>query len=129
MADELYDTGMEIRRKVLGDEHVDRSLRNANDFDSPMQNLTTSYCWGMVWGSEGLDHKSRSIANLAMLSVLGRQHELRVHTAGARRNGCTWEEIQEVLLQVAIYGGVPAAIDAFRTARAVYDEETEASGQ
>ncbi|MQA11345.1 MAG: 4-carboxymuconolactone decarboxylase [Pseudonocardiaceae bacterium] len=124
MSEELYETGMHIRRKVLGDGHVERSLNKANDFDRPMQELTTSYCWGMLWGRDGLDHKSRSIANLAMLSVLGRPHELKVHTAGARRNGCSWEEIQEVLLQVAVYGGVPAAVDAFRVAREVYDEES-----
>ena len=120
---ELYEKGIEIRRSVLGADYVDRAIANASEFAAPMQEFVTSYAWGAVWGREGLDKKVRSFINLAMLTALNRQHELGVHVRGALRNGCTEEEIREVLIQTAIYAGVPAAIEAFRTAEAILNEE------
>jgi 4-carboxymuconolactone decarboxylase len=115
-----FDRGLEIRRAVLGDEYVDNAMKTADDFNKPMQELTTEYCWGYVWGREGLDRKTRSLLNLAMISALNRPHELKIHVAGALRNGVTREEIREVFMQVAIYCGVPAGVDSFRTAREVF---------
>jgi 4-carboxymuconolactone decarboxylase len=113
----LYDKGLEVRKSVLGAEHVERSMKTADDFNKPMQDLVTEYCWGAIWTRPGLPKKTRSLLNIAMLTVLNRPHEMKLHVAGAIRNGCTKEEISEVLLQVAIYAGVPAAIDGFRNAR------------
>jgi 4-carboxymuconolactone decarboxylase len=118
---ELFKRGLEIRRAVVGKEYVDKSLAAADDFNMPMQDLVTEYCWGWVWGREELPRKTRSMLNLAMISVLNRPHELKLHVAGALRNGVTKEEIREVFLQVAIYAGVPAAIDSFRVAREVLE--------
>ena len=120
---ELYEKGIAIRRSVLGADYVDRAIASASEFSTPMQEFVTSYAWGAVWGREGLDRKVRSFINLAMLTALNRQHELAVHVRGALRNGCTEGEIREVLMQTAIYAGVPAAIEAFRTAEAILDEE------
>src|SRR6266567_1137891 len=117
-----YERGLAIRKDVLGAEFVERAISTADDFNGPMQDLVTEYCWGAVWGRDALDHKTRSLLNVAMLSALNRPHELAMHVRGALRNGCTREEIREVLLQVAVYCGVPAAVDAFRTARAALDE-------
>jgi 4-carboxymuconolactone decarboxylase len=114
---ELFDQGMEIRRAVLGEEYVNKAMNNADAFNMPMQELTTSYCWGWCWGREGLPRKTRSMLNLAMISVLNRPHELKAHVKGALTNGVSKEEITEILLQVAIYGGVPAGVDAFRIAK------------
>jgi 4-carboxymuconolactone decarboxylase len=112
------EIGLQTRREVLGAEHVDRSLDQASDFARPMQELVTEYCWGAVWSRPGLDRKVRSLLNIAMLTALGRQHELEVHVRGAITNGVTVTEIQEALLQAAIYCGVPAAMEATRTAEA-----------
>lgn len=120
--DEKFERGLKIRREVLGAEYVDNSLRSADDFNRPMQELTTTYCWGEVWARPGLPRKTRSLLNLAMLTALNRPHELRLHVRGALNNGVTREEIREVFLQVAIYCGVPVAIDAFRNAREVFAE-------
>ena len=117
MDKERYDRGLEIRKAVLGAEYVERSLKNADDFNRPMQELSTEYCWGAVWGREGLTRKERSLINLAMISALNRPNELKIHVQGAIRNGVTREEIREVLLQATIYAGVPAGVDAFRVAR------------
>jgi 4-carboxymuconolactone decarboxylase len=118
MNDELFKRGLEIRKSVLGAEFVEKSLAAADDFNMPMQRLTTEYCWGAVWGrEEGLPKKTRSMLNLAMLSALNRPHELKMHIGGALRNGLTKAEIREVLLQVAIYCGIPAGVDAFRVAK------------
>jgi 4-carboxymuconolactone decarboxylase len=117
-----FDRGLEIRKAVLGAEYVENSLRAADDFNRPLQELVTEYCWGYVWGREGLPRKTRSIINLAMISALNRPHELKIHVAGALRNGLTRQEICEIFLQVAIYCGVPAGVDAFRTAREVFAE-------
>ena len=115
-----FDKGLAIRRAVLGDEYVDNAMKSADSFNQPMQELTTEYCWGYVWGREGLDRRTRSLLNLAMISVLNRPHELKIHIAGALRNGVTRDEIREVFMQVAIYAGVPAGVDSFRAAREVF---------
>jgi 4-carboxymuconolactone decarboxylase len=117
-----YEEGLAIRREVLGAEHVDRSLARATDFSRPMQELVTEYCWGGVWSRPGLTRRDRSLLNLGMLTALGRWPELRAHVRGAIANGCTEEEIREALLQTAIYCGVPAAIEAFRSADAELEE-------
>ena len=123
MADSLYDKGLEVRKAVLGAEYVEASIKNADDFNRPLQELVTEYCWGAVWTREGLSRKTRSMLNIAMLSTLNRPHELELHLRGALRNGVTKDEIREVLLQVAIYAGVPAGVDSFRIARKVFAEE------
>lgn len=117
-----YDKGLEIRTAVLGKDYVQNAINTADDFNRPMQELVTEYCWGAVWGREGLDRKTRSFLNLAMLSALNRPHEIEVHIKGALNNGLTRAEISEVFLQVAIYCGVPAAVDSFRIARKVFAE-------
>lgn len=117
MGKDVFDRGLAIRKKVLGAEYVEKSLGSADDFNMAMQELTTEYCWGAVWGRETLPLKTRSMLNLAMLSCLNRPHELKVHVKGALRNGVTREEIREVLLQVAIYAGIPAGVDSFRVAK------------
>jgi 4-carboxymuconolactone decarboxylase len=122
MSKEVYDKGLAIRREVLGAEYVDNAIQNADAFNRPLQELVTEYCWGAVWGRPGLPKKTRSLLNLAMLTALNRPHELKLHVRGALTNGVSREEIAEVLLQAAIYCGVPAAVDAFRTAREALKE-------
>jgi 4-carboxymuconolactone decarboxylase len=119
----MLQRGDALRREVLGDEHVERSRVQAPAFRRPMQELTTEYCWGTVWGREGLDRRSRSILNLGMLAALNREPELRLHLRAALTNGLTPVEIQEILLQVAIYCGVPAGMEAFKVAEEVLREE------
>lgn len=116
----VFDTGLAIRRDVLGAEYVDKALAAADDFNQPMQELVTEYCWGAVWGRPGLDRKTRSLLNLSMLSALNRPDELKLHVRGALNNGVSKAEITKVFLQVAIYCGVPAAISSFRLAREVF---------
>jgi 4-carboxymuconolactone decarboxylase len=119
-----YETGLRTRREVLGREYVDRALGNATEFTEPIQELVTEYCWGAVWSRDGIDRKTRSLLNLGMLTALNRPHELAAHVRGAVNNGCSAVEIREVLLQAAIYCGLPAALDAFRTAeRALAETE------
>lgn len=113
--------GEAVRRRVLGDAHVDRSQKNATPFSRPLQDLVTEYCWGTIWTRPGLPLQTRSLINIAMLTALGRLDELQLHVRGAINNGCTPEDIQEVLLQAAIYCGVPAALDATRTAQRTLD--------
>jgi 4-carboxymuconolactone decarboxylase len=122
MSKEVYEKGLAIRREVLGAEYVDNAIKNADAFNKPLQELVTEYCWGAVWGRPGLPKKTRSMLNLAMLTALNRPHELKLHVRGALNNGVSREEITEVLLQAAIYCGVPAAVDAFRTAREALKE-------
>jgi 4-carboxymuconolactone decarboxylase len=117
MSDDLFERGLEIRKAVLGAEYVEAALAAADDFNRPMQQLTTEFCWGWTWGREGLPRKTRSLLNLAMLSALNRHHEFKVHVRGALRNGVTRAEITETLLQVAIYCGIPAGVEAFRLAK------------
>ncbi len=116
-----YKTGLEVRREVLGAEYVDRSLAAATAFSQPMQQYVTETCWSDIWTRPGLPRQTRSLVNLGMLTALGRSHELGAHVRGAVRNGCTKQEIQEVLLQTAIYCGVPAALEAFRVAGQVLE--------
>jgi len=124
------ERGKQIRAEVLGPKHVERSLAAASDFTRPIQEFVTEYCWGAVWSRPGLGRSERSLINLGMLTALNRSHELGVHVRGALRNGCTVEEIQETLLQAAIYCGVPAAMEAFRVAEAAIEaEEAESQPQ
>lgn len=127
MSQEVFDVGLSIRKKVVGEKYVNKSMESADDFNRDFQNLVTEYCWGAVWGRDGLDHKTRSLINLAMISALNRPHELKLHTMGALRNGVTPEEIREVLMQVAIYAGVPAGVDGFRIAREAIEEFAQES--
>src|SRR5208337_5651241 len=122
MTKELFEAGLKVRREVLGAEYVDAAISQADDFSRPLQELVTEYCWGAVWTRPGLSRKTRSLINLAMLTALNRPHEVELHLRGALHNGCTKEEIMEVLLQTAIYCGVPAAVDSFRLAREVFAE-------
>ena len=122
MNQELFDKGLKVRREVLGAEYVDKSIREADDFTREMQELVTQYCWGDIWNRPGLDRRTRSFLNLAMITALNRPHELKLHVRGALQNGLTRDEIKEVFLQAAIYCGVPAALDSFRVAREVFKE-------
>ena len=122
MSKEVFERGLEIRKSVLGADYVEKSFASADDFNRPMQELVTEYCWGAIWGREGLPKKTRSIINLAMISALNRPHELKIHVKGALKNGVTKDEIREVFLQVAIYCGVPAGVDSFRIAREAFAE-------
>ena len=119
---ELFAKGLQTRREVLGADYVDASIRNADDFSMPMQELVTQYAWGDVWNRPGLDRRTRSLLNLAMITALNRPHELKLHVRGAINNGVTKDEIREVFLQAAIYCGMPAAIDSFRNARQMFKE-------
>jgi 4-carboxymuconolactone decarboxylase len=122
MNKELFYKGLKTRREVLGAEYVDAAIKNADDFSMAIQDLVTQYCWGDVWNRPGLDRRTRSLLNLAMLTALNRPVELRLHVRGALNNGVPKDEIKEVFLQAAIYCGVPAAIDSFRGAREVFKE-------
>ena len=122
MSDAMFDKGLKVRREVLGAEYVDGAIKSADDFNRPLQELVTKYCWGEIWNRPGLDRKTRSMLNLAMLTALNRPHEVKLHVRGAINNGLTKEEIAEVLLQAMIYCGVPAAVDSFRNAREVFKE-------
>jgi 4-carboxymuconolactone decarboxylase len=122
MSNDVFDRGLAIRKDVLGKEFVEKSFASADDFNMPMQELTTEYCWGWCWGREELPRKTRSMLNLAMISALNRPHELKMHVKGALKNGVTKEEIREVFLQVAIYCGIPAGVDSFRIAREAFAE-------
>ena len=124
MADEqLYEKGMKVRRQVLGDAYVDKASANVDDFNREFQRLVTQYCWGEVWTRSVLTNKQRSLNNLCMMAALNRAAEFELHVRGALRNGCTPEEIRDTLVQVAIYAGIPAGVEAFRIARKVLQEE------
>jgi len=119
---ETYRRGLEVRSAVLGEDYVKKALADADEFSKPLQDLVTEYCWGAIWGRDELPRKTRSMLNLAMISVLNRPNELRTHIKAAVTNGVSREEIREVFLQVAIYAGVPAAVDSFRIAREAFAE-------
>ena len=123
MSSELYEEGLRNRRRVLGDDYVDRALAGTDAFNEEFQQILTEYCWGKVWGRSTLSDRERSLINLAMISALNRATEFKAHVRGALRNGCTAAEIRDTLLQVAIYCGVPAGVEAFRLAREVLDAE------
>ncbi len=119
---EKFEQGLATRREVLGDEYVDKALNNATEYNWPMQDFVTEYCWDAIWNRPGLSRKARSMLNLGMVSALGRTQELKAHVRGALNNGWTKEELREVFLQVAVYCGVPAGIDSFRVAQEVMAE-------
>jgi 4-carboxymuconolactone decarboxylase len=119
---QMFEKGLAIRREVLGAQFVDNAIKTADDFNRPLQELVTQYCWGEIWGRPGLDRKTRSLINLAMITALNRPHEVKMHIKGALNNGLSKDQIKEVFLQVAIYCGVPAAVDSFRLAREVFQE-------
>jgi len=122
MNEQVHDAGQAVRREVLGDEHVDRSMEKSTACSKPMQDLVTEYCWGTIWTRDHLDRRSRSILNLGILTALNRGRELKLHVRGALHNGLSVEEIREVLLQSAVYCGIPAALDAFSAAESVLEE-------
>lgn len=122
MNNERFEKGLRVRREVLGAEYVDKSIASATAFSRPMQELVTEYCWGEIWNRPGLTRRERSMINLAMLTALNRPHEVKLHIVGALNNGLTPADISEVFLQTAIYCGVPAAVDSFRTAKEVFAE-------
>jgi 4-carboxymuconolactone decarboxylase len=123
MDKDRYDKGMAVRRQVLGDAYVDKATANVDDFTRDFQRLVTEYCWGEVWTRSVLTNKQRSLNNLCMIAALNRSAEFELHVRGALRNGCTPEEIRDALIQVAIYAGIPAGVEAFRIARKVLMEE------
>ena len=125
MNSEKYVSGLKVRKEVLGEAYVDKALENIDDFNRPMQELVTEYCWGTIWTRDGLPKKTRSLINLAMLTALNRPHEVKAHVLGALNNGCSKEEIMETFLQAAVYCGVPAGIDSFRSAREVFADLDE----
>jgi len=123
MTDEtLFDRGLKIRKEVLGEDYVNNSIAGADDFTRTMAEWSTEFCWGALWSRPGLDRRSRSIANLSMISALNRPNELKLHVKAAVKNGVSRDEIKEVLLQVAVYCGVPAGVDSFRIAREAFKE-------
>ena len=121
MRSKKYEAGMAARRKVLGDEYVDRALSAATEFTKPLQDLVTENCWGEIWAGGILPDKTRSLVTIATLAALKASTELKAHVLGARRNGCSNEEIRDVLLQSTLYSGVPSGIEAFRAAREVIE--------
>jgi 4-carboxymuconolactone decarboxylase len=121
-----YEQGLAVRREVLGADYVERSLQTADEFTAPLQQLITEYCWGEIWTRDDLPRATRSLINIAMMTALNRPNELRLHVRGALTNGCTADEIRGVLLQAAVYCGVPAALDAFRVAHEVIRSPREA---
>ena len=122
MGQDRFEKGLALRKQVLGAEYVEKSMASADDFSRPMQELSTEYCWGYVWTRPGLELRERSLINLAMISALNRPHELKLHVKAALTNGLTRDQIREVLLQVAVYCGVPAGIDSTRIAREAFAE-------
>jgi 4-carboxymuconolactone decarboxylase len=123
MDQELYDKAMKVRRQVLGDAYVDKATANVDDFNREFQRIVTEYCWGEVWTRQVLTNKQRSLNNLCIIAALNRAAEFEMHVRGAIRNGCTPEEIRDTLIQVAVYAGIPAGVEAFRIARKVLMEE------
>lgn len=123
MSRERFEAGLAARREVLGEEYVDRALAGADSFNREFQELTTEFCWGGTWARGVLERKTRSMLNLGMLSALNRPHEFKLHFRGALTNGCTLDELKEVLLQITVYCGIPAGVEAFRLAREVLDEQ------
>lgn len=122
MDKKVFDKGVEVRTAVLGEAYVSNALKNVDAFNKPFQELVTEYCWGAVWGRDDLPRKTRSMLNIAMIAILNRPHEFKLHIKGALTNGVTRDEIREILMQVAIYAGVPAAVDSFRLAREAFAE-------
>ena len=126
MDQKMHDKGLAVRKAVLGEAYVNNALKNVDEFNKPFQDLLNEYCWGTVWGREELPRKTRSMLNIAMIAILNRQHEFRAHLKGALTNGVSRDEIREILMQVAIYAGMPAAVDSFRIAREFFAEMDKA---
>ena len=122
MDKDLLARGLQVRKEVLGKEYVENAMKTANEFNQPFQEFLSEYCWGAVWTREGLPRKTRSMLNLAMLTALGKNHELKLHIKGALTNGVTRGEIREVFIQASVYCGVPAGVEAFRCANEVFTE-------
>jgi 4-carboxymuconolactone decarboxylase len=122
MEKKLMEAGLSVRREVLGDEYVDRAMKNADAFNKPFQEMVSEYCWGLCWTDETLTRRERSILNLGMIAALGKMHEFELHLRGAIRNGLTPEELRAVLIQIAVYCGIPVGVDCFRTAKQVLGE-------
>ena len=127
MASEMYERGLPIRRQVLGSDYVDRSIAEADDFNRPLQEMITEHAWGTIWTRPGLSRKTRSMLNVGMLTALNRPHELRLHVRGALNNGVTEDELREIVLQIAVYCGAPAALDGARVIREILAEEAAKS--
>ena len=123
MTSDQYENGLKCRKEVLGDKYVDAALNKADDFNRDFQKMVTEYCWGGTWARGILSKKQRSILNLGMLAALNRPHEFRLHFKGAITNGITPEELREILIQISVYCGVPAGIEAFKLSREVFEEE------
>jgi 4-carboxymuconolactone decarboxylase len=123
MSRERFEAGLTVRREVLGAEYVDKTLAGADSFNREFQEMATEFCWGGTWARGVLERKTRSMLNLCMLSALNRPHEFKLHFRGALTNGCTLDELKEVLLQITVYCGIPAGVEAFRLAREVLDEQ------
>lgn len=126
MDESRFEQGLAVRKAVLGEDYVERSLAQADDFNKQFQEIVTEYCWGACWADETLDRKQRSLLNLGMIAALGRMQEWELHFRGALRNGLSREELKAVLLQIAVYCGIPAGIECFRIARKVLAEEDAA---
>ena len=122
MDKQLMEKGLKTRREVLGDEYVDRAMKNADDFNKPFQEVVSEYCWGLCWTDETLSRRERSILNLGMIAALGKMHEFELHLRGAIRNGLTKEELRAVLIQISVYCGIPVGVDCFRVAKQVIGE-------
>jgi 4-carboxymuconolactone decarboxylase len=122
MDKKLMEDGLAVRRAVLGDEYVDRAMKNADAFNKPFQEIVSEYCWGLCWTDQTLSRRERSILNLGMIAALGKMHEFELHLRGALRNGLTEEEIRAVLIQIAVYCGIPVGVDCFRVAKQVMAE-------
>ena len=120
--DSLFERGLKVRKEVLGEDYVNKSIAGADEFTRTMAEWSTEFCWGALWTRPGVDRRTRSIVNLSMISVLNRPHELKLHVKAALKNGLTKDEIKEIFLQVAIYCGIPASLDAFKTASGVFKE-------
>lgn len=119
MDKKLMDGGLAARREVLGEEYVDRAMKNADDFNKPFQEIVSEYCWGLCWTDKTLSRRERSILNLGMIAALGKPHEFELHFRGALRNGLSEEELRSVLIQIAVYCGIPVGVDCFRIAKQV----------
>lgn len=123
MDQQLMKEGLAVRRAVLGDEYVDRSMKNADSFNKPFQEIVSEYCWGLCWTDETLSRRERSILNLGMIAALGKMHEFELHLRGALRNGLTHDELRAVLIQIAVYCGIPVGVDCFRVAKQVLADQ------
>jgi len=122
MGNDTYERGLAVRKEVLGAAFVEKALSSADDFNGPLQQLATEYCWGAVWAREGLSRRDRSLMNIGMIAALNRPHELKLHIKGALTNGLSRDEIREAIMQIAIYCGMPAAMDSTRIAREAFAE-------